>query len=63
MDVLKKVWDGDCQLYFEMKEGYKVSCVKNWCLTKLLKGWFLFEILHTSSYVKTSKNVVKSALF
>ena len=62
MDVSKNVCDGERQLYFEMKEGYKVSCVK-WYFAELLGVWFLFEILHTSSTVETSENVVKSGCF
>ena len=63
MDVSKNVCDGERQLYFEMKEGYKASCVKYWYFAELLGGWFLFEILHTSSTVKTSENVVKRWCF
>ena len=28
VDVSKNVWDGERQIFFEMKEGYKGSCVK-----------------------------------
>ena len=31
------------QFSFEMKEGYKVYCVKYWCFAKLLRGWYLFK--------------------
>ena len=46
---------------------YKVDISKNFCIsvrqitrrliTKLLGGWFLSEILQTSTTLKTSKNV------
>ena len=55
---LQNFCDGEPKIYFEMKEGYKFSCVKMfWYITKWL---VLLEILHTSSTVKTSKNMVKS---
>ena len=34
-----------------------------WYFAKLLGSWILFEILHASFTVKTSKNVVKSGCF
>ena len=48
---------------FQMKEGYKVSCVKICRCSYILRDWYLFEILHTWSTVKTGKNLVKSQSF
>ena len=63
-----KIWESGCfekqlRLFFDIKGGYKVYCVKILIFVKLIGGWYLFEILHTSSTVKTSKNDVKSELF
>ena len=56
----EKGCDGEHQSFFKMKEGYKVSCVTilifYWITRRLLN---LFKILHASSTVKTSKNVVR----
>ena len=60
VDVSKNVYDEERQFFFEMKEGYELSCVIILIFAKLLG---LFEILYTSSTVKTSKNVVKSGCF
>ena len=30
MDVSKNLYDGDHQLFIEVREGYKVSCVKKY---------------------------------
>ena len=49
-----------------MKGGYKASCAKILIFYYLLRGQYLFEILHTSPIVKTSKTgktVVKSVCF
>ena len=40
----KNLWHGQCQLFLEMKEGYKVSCIKILIFAKLLGGWYLFEV-------------------
>ena len=55
------MYDGERQLFIEVQEGYKVFCVKRYeHFVHLLGGQYLFEILHTSPTVKSSKNVVKS---
>ena len=46
--------------FFQVKEGYKFSCVKIIMCVELLGDCYLFEILHTSSTVKTRWDVVKS---
>ena len=46
--------------FFLNEVGYKVFYVKILMCSILLEDWYLFEILHTSSNVKISKNVVKS---
>ena len=46
-------------IFFERKEVYKISYVKYKYFVILLGGQYLFEILNTSSTVKTSENVVK----
>ena len=40
----KNVCYGEHQIFFEMKEGYKASCVKILSFGILLGGWYLFEI-------------------
>ena len=42
-----------------MKDVYKVPCVKMLILGKLLRGWYLFEILHSLFTVKISKKKKK----
>ena len=59
MDVLKKFCDGERKLLCEMKEGYK-EC---YCFGIFIGGRYLFEILHTSFTVKTSKLLVKRGCF
>ena len=60
--------------FFEMKEGYKASCVKILIFRPVIKRlvfiWnivcrnqHLFEILQTSLTFKDSENVVKSGCF
>ena len=44
MDVSKNVCDGERQIFFKIKEGYEVSCVKILCYAKLLIGCYLYEI-------------------
>ena len=44
MDVSKNVCDGECQFFTEIKEGYKVCCVKYWGFAKSYVGLYLFEI-------------------
>ena len=56
----KRLCNEERQFPLEMKEGYKVSCVKILMFAELLGGWYLYEIKHTSSTVKTIKNEVKS---
>ena len=46
-----------------MKDVYKVPCVKMLMLGKLLRGWYLFEILHSLFTVKISKKKKKSECF
>ena len=53
--------DGE-HIFREMKERYKVSCVKLF-FADLLRIQYLFEILQTSLTVKNSENVVKSGCF
>ena len=53
-DASKNICNDELQLFFEMNEEYKVSCIKI-----LLEGRYLFEILHTSPTVKSRRNVVK----
>ena len=53
MDVSKNFCDGESQLNFEMKEKYKVFCARH--VVKLLRRWYLFEILYISSTVKLLK--------
>ena len=48
-------------IFFEMKEGCKVSCFI--LLADLLGSQYLFEILQASLTVKNSENVVKSGCF
>ena len=48
--------------FFEMKEGYKVSCVKK-SLAESIGSQYLFEILQTPLCVKNNENVVKSGCF
>ena len=43
----KKCFLWGAPVFFEMKEGYKVSSVKYWYFDKLLGGWYLFEIYST----------------
>ena len=63
VDVSKNLYDGECQLLIQAKERYKVSYVKKIYFAKLSGGQHLFEILHTSSIVRASKNVVKKYMF
>ena len=49
-------------LFFEVKGRYKESFVKLLLFADLLRGCYLFEILHTSSAMKISKNVLKTAV-
>ena len=44
----KNVCYGEHQIFFEMKEGYKASCVKILSFGILLGGWYLFEMYHSS---------------
>ena len=62
VDVSKNVRDEEGQYLLKIKDIYIVSCVELVILGKLLGGWYLFEILHTSPTVKISKNV-KSGCF
>ena len=39
VDVSKNVCDGEHQLFFEMKVGYKVSCAK------ILRLWYITRML------------------
>ena len=50
-------------IFFEVKGRYKDSFVKLLLFADLLGGCYLFEILHTSSAMKISKNVVKTECF
>ena len=63
MDVSKNLYDGERQLFIQAKERYKVSYVKKIYFAKLLGGQHFCEILHTSSIVRASKNVVKKYMF
>ena len=64
MNVSKNIYDGDSQLFIEVQEGCKVSCLKKyWHFVNLLGGQYLFEILHTSPTVKASQNVLRSGCF
>ena len=49
-------------IFFEIKEGCKVSCVKIF-LADLFGSQYVFEILHTSLTVTNSENVVKFGSF
>ena len=55
MDVLKKVCDEERQFFF-LKWRKDIRSLKK-------KGSYLFEIKHTSSTMKTGKNIVKSWYF
>ena len=61
MNVSASFCDGE--IFLEMKEGHKVSCVNKLIFAKLLGGWYLYEILKTSSTVKAAKSMVKSWYF
>ena len=50
-------------IFFEVKGRYKDSFVKLLLFADLLGGCYLFEILHTWSAMKISKNVVKTECF
>ena len=59
-------------ILLQMKEECIKTSRKKWMFLKispmkspngLLGNWYLFEILQTSSIVKTSKNVVQSECF
>ena len=54
VDVSKNLCHGERQTFFEMKEGYKISRVK------ILVFRYLFQTLHISSTVKTSKHEVEN---
>ena len=58
MNAWKNLCYGECH-FFERKEVYKISYLKYKYFVILLGGQYLFEILNTSSTVKTSENVVK----
>ena len=62
MDVSKNHRDTGSH-FFEVKGRYKDSFVKLLLFADLLGGCYLFEILHTSSAMKISKNVVKTECF
>ena len=47
------------QLVFEMRGKYKVFCAKILINFLLRESRCLFEIFHTSTTVKTTKNIVK----
>ena len=49
-------------IFFELKWKHNVSSVKI-IFTNLMGGQYLFEILHTSTTMRTSKNAVKSGYF
>ena len=46
-----------------MKDVYKVPCLKMLILGKLLRGWYLIEILHCLFTVKIIKKKKKSECF
>ena len=56
MDVSKNHCQKDWQLFFEMNEGCKVTCIK---ITDLVGSQNLFEIYHTLLPIKNSEYVVK----
>ena len=56
MNVSKNHCQKDWQLFFEMNEGCKVTCIK---ITDLVGSQNLFEIYHTSLPIKNSEYVVK----
>ena len=58
MNAWKNLCYGECH-FFERKKVYKISYLKYKYFVILLGGQYLFEILNTSSTVKTSENVVK----
>ena len=49
--------------FFEIKDGYKVSCVKMFFLDNILGSQYLFQTLQTSHTVKNSENRVKGKCF
>ena len=49
-------------IFFEIREGCKVSCVKI-LLADLLGSQYLLEILQTSLTFKNSEEVIKSGCF
>ena len=58
VNVLKSFCEGEHQLYFEMKERYKVSRVKIFIFFWITRVWLLFEVLHTSSLWELAKLLV-----
>ena len=50
-------------IFFEIKEGYKASWVKNFLLDDLLASQHLPVVLETSLSFKNSEKVVKSGYF
>ena len=49
-----------CLFCLKRKNGCNTTCVKKYIyVAKLLRSCYLFEILHTSTTIKTSKNVIK----
>ena len=55
---ISKNFSNEERNFFEIKEGFKVSCVKIYFLSELLGSQYLLEILKTSPTVKNSENVV-----